>query len=145
MKIRLNENEEVVTDQHRLEALDHRLALPRPDSKRGVVRQRRRQLRGGFEKTVDLRQTAFGQGVHPCKLVLRHPIPLHQTVHVKAVADLRGNTSRRSVGLLEIPEGFQLCHLVSDGSRGKGDLLVLRQVFGANGLPFLDMGLDDSL
>ena len=66
-----------------------------------------------------------------------------KTIDVKPIAALAGDAPRRGVRLLEIPERFQLGHLVADGRGRTVGHPALGNVFRADRLAALDIRLDD--
>ena len=68
-----------------------------------------------------------------------HCILLKEGIHVKAIALLARHASCRGVRLLKIPESLKLCHLISDGRGGAGQLFAFGNILRAHGLTAVDM------
>ncbi len=70
---------------------------------------------------------------------------LHHGIHIKAVAFVRRDPARGSVGLENIPHFLQISHLVPNGCRAQVQVGVLGNGSAANRFPGLQVIADDRL
>ena len=128
-----------------LKFVDAHRADGRLDGNAGIIGQIGRQVGRRQKDLIQLSHFCLEQVIDLCDLVGCHGISLDERIHVKAVSQLAGNTTGRCVGLLQISKLLQLCHLVADCSRRTVQLLILENIFGANGTAALNMRVNDRL
>ena len=106
-----------------------------------VVGEHTRHTRCLGENLIEFVQFLRQPEAHLADLLPRHLVAVKQLVDVEPVARFGRDAPGGGVRLFEVTERFKFRHLVADGRRGAGELILRREVLGADRLAIGDVRL----